>query len=220
MTGILRIEAQHLEEIVRPVLAVFRTHRTYAESACRFHIAWSVVEEQRFSRQDLLFVEHHLEETWVRLHNAHLITEVNAIEIVFHGVSLSVEIGTGGPVHHKWICIRQQDEPVSLLPQPHKGIEIALWQFLAVSQPRIEAFVEGELPMAKEAQLIDKLIGADSPQFELSEDTALRIGVEALRCIIQSQQAEFLHCLGMVERDNDSTKVKDNRLDVCARLPL
>ena len=123
----------------------------HAHRGSHLDIAGTVVYEERLFGGSLLASQHHLEYLATGLHHLTLETEVEGVEVVTDGVSLSVEVLVS-PLHHKGVRIRQQTHLIASVAQAEQGLQVTLGHMVHIAVPRVEALVHGQLPAHHLAQ--------------------------------------------------------------------
>ena len=164
----------------------------HAEGCSRFHISGAIIHKQRFLRQRLLAAEHHLEYLASRLHHLTPKTQVEGIEEMADGVTLTVEVFLG-PLHDEGIRIRQQTNLEASCPEAEKSLQIALWHMVHITSPGRTTLVHRQIPAHQPTQFSAKILCRDTATLQVAKDAFLFEGIQTLAGILQTDGLKATH---------------------------
>ena len=196
-----------------PGSTVLRLQSVDTQGGCRGYVVRPVVDKDSLVGKRMLASKHHFVDASVRLHHAHLITEVESVKVVLNAVTGRVEGAAACPLHHEGVGVAQQAHSVASLAQFQHLVQVALRQLNKVALPATVAALQGDFFARKQAEFLLKLLGSDSTALQLAEDTHLGERVEILRGIGKPSLVKALYGLALVYFKNDPTQVKHDVSD-------
>ena len=133
-------------------------HCSDAQRGGGFGVAFAVVDEEQLVGTNAFAAQHVFVNFPRWFQQFALKADVECVEVVADRVAVAVESTAFGPFEEEGVGVGEQADTIAFFAKSSDSVEIALWNLLEVTEPRIEALLVRERLANEAAEFFDECL--------------------------------------------------------------